>query len=300
MIRPEQWRPVDGLVLEPNAMTAATILGTNAVVSAGPGAGKTELLAQRADFLLRTGQCRYPRRILAVSFKVDAARNLRERVRSRSGPQLAARFDSFTFDAFAKRLIDNFRPALTGQNALDPDYQIDPDTRVARKQITFKDLVPLALEILEANAYASRGIRQTYSHVFLDEFQDCTEQQYRLIKAAFSESTAILTAVGDTKQRIMAWAGALDGVLETFANDFSAEPLPLYQNRRSAPHLRRMQNRMVIEMDPKAASSDEDLAGDEGVIVRQQVEADALRSPHYCSQPRVQGGGPHGVERPRP
>lgn len=266
MIHPKQWRPVDGLVLEPNAMTAATISDSNVVVAAGPGAGKTEMLAQRADFLLRTGQCPYPRRILAVSFKVDAARNLRERVRCRSGPQFAARFDSFTFHAFANRLIDNFRPALTGQNALDPDYRIDRDARVARKQITFDDLVPLALEIVETNAYARGGIRQTYSHVFLDEFQDCTEQQYRLIKAAFGGSTTILTAVGDTKQRIMVWAGALEGVLETFANDFSAKPLPLYQNRRSAPRLRRMQNRMIIRMDPEAASPTEDLAGDDGVI----------------------------------
>jgi superfamily I DNA/RNA helicase len=266
MIRPDQWHPVDGLTLEPNATKAATMPDENVVVAAGPGAGKTELLAQRADFLLRTGHCPYPRRILAVSFKVDAARNLRVRVRRRSGSQLAARFDSFTFHAFAKRLIDNFRPALTGQNALNPDYRIDPDTRIAREQITFADLVPLALEIVETNAYACGGIRQTYSHVFLDEFQDCTAQQYRLIKAAFGQSTAVLTAVGDTKQRIMVWAGALDGVLETFAEDFSARPLPLYQNFRSAPRLRRMQNRMIAQMDPEAVSPAEDLAGDDGVI----------------------------------
>ncbi|WP_305783735.1 ATP-dependent helicase [Symbioplanes lichenis] len=266
MIRPEQWHPVGGLVLEPNAMTAATMSDENVVVSAGPGAGKTELLAQRADFVLRTGQCHYPRRILAVSFKVDAARNLRERIRERSGPQLAARFDSLTFHAFAKRLIDNFRPALTGLNALDPDYRIDPDNRVARRQITFADLVPLALEIIETNAYAREGLRQTYSHVFLDEFQDCTSQQYRLIKAAFGQSAAVLTAVGDTKQRIMAWAGALDGVLRTFATDFAATSLPLYQNRRSASRLRRMQNRMIAYMDPAAVSPAEDLTGDGGVI----------------------------------
>ena len=59
--------------------------------------------------------------------------------------QLAARFDSLTFHAFAKHLIDNYRSALTGQNALDPDYRIDLTTRIAREQITLNDLVPLAL-----------------------------------------------------------------------------------------------------------------------------------------------------------
>ncbi|ROQ23567.1 superfamily I DNA/RNA helicase [Streptomyces sp. PanSC19] len=266
MMRPDQWHPADGLTLEPNALSAVTMTAENVVVAAGPGAGKTELLAQRADFLLRTGQCPYPRRILAVSFKVDAARNLRERVRRRSGSRLASRFDSFTFHAFAKRLIDNYRPALTGYNALKPDYRIDPRDRIQGEQITFQDLVPLALEIIEANAYARGGIRQTYSHVFLDEVQDCTGQQYRLIKAAFGGTTAVLTAVGDTKQRIMAWAGALDGVMHTFANDFSARPLPLYQNFRSAPRLRRMQNRMIALMDPAAVSPRNDLIGEDGVI----------------------------------
>ena len=266
MIRPDQWHPVDDLNLEPNALTAVTMSTKNVVVSAGPGAGKTELLAQRADFLLRTGQTPYPRRILAVSFKVDAARNLRERVRRRSGPRLAARFDSLTFQAFAKRVIDNFRPALAGYNALDADYTIDLSTRIARKQITLSDLVPLALEIIETNAYARGGIRQTYSHVFLDEFQDCTDRQYQLITEAFGHGMAVLTAVGDTKQRIMVWAGALDGILGTFASDFSAEPLPLYQNRRSAPRLRRMQNRVIAQMDRDAVSPAEQLAGDGGVI----------------------------------
>jgi superfamily I DNA/RNA helicase len=266
VIRQEDWLPVDRLKLEPNALKAATTTDRSIVVAAGPGAGKTELLAQRADFLFRTGTCPYPRRILAISFKVDAARNLRDRVRTRSGGQYAARFDSFTFHAFAKRLIDNYRPALTGRNELRPDYRIDSDTRVHGVQITFADLVPLALEILAGNRYGRGALRQTYTHVFLDEFQDATGDQYEFLQAAFLETDAVLTAVGDVKQRIMAWAGALDGIMKTFAEDFEATSLPLYQNFRSAPRLRRMQNRMIKEMDPAAATPDEELVGDEGVI----------------------------------
>jgi len=266
VIPQEDWQPVEDLRLEPNALSAAMTTSGNVVVAAGPGAGKTELLAQRADFLLRTGASHYPQRILAISFKVDAARNLRDRVRLRSGSQYAARFDSFTFHAFAKRLIDNYRPVLTGQNKLGPDYRIDATDRIPGEQITFDDLVPLALEILETNPYARGALRQTYSHVFLDEFQDATKNQYELLRAAFLDTSAVLTAVGDVKQRIMAWAGALDAIMETFANDFEATSLPLYQNFRSAPRLRRMQNRMIEGMDPAAASPADDLLGDEGTI----------------------------------
>jgi superfamily I DNA/RNA helicase len=274
VIDAQAWTPVGGLTLEPNARSAATRLDQCIVVAAGPGAGKTELLAQRADFLFRTGACRYPRRILAISFKVDAARNLRARVRTRSGAQYGARFDSFTFHAFAKRLVDKYRPALTGLSALPPDYRIDAVTSIPGVQITFNDLVPLALEILAANAYARGALRQTYNDVFLDEFQDATHAQYELLKAAFLNTGTQLIAVGDVKQRIMAWAGALDGIMQTFAQDFDADSLPLYQNFRSAPRLRRMQNRMINQIDPAAASPAEDLAGDEGTIEVLRFDSD--------------------------
>ena len=76
MIAIDAWRPADGLTLEPNALLAAKEQERCLALTAGPGAGKTEMLAQRADFLLRTGTCRYPKRILAISFKVDASKNL--------------------------------------------------------------------------------------------------------------------------------------------------------------------------------------------------------------------------------
>lgn len=263
MIAVERWSPADGLTLEPNALGAATERARNLVLTAGPGAGKTEMLAQRADFLLRTGTCRYPRRILAISFKTDASQNLKARVRKRCGPELAARFDSHTFHAFAKRIIDRFRPVLTGRDALDADYSIGP-RRVQRQSITFADMVPLAHTIVQASLVARNAVRQTYTHVFLDEFQDCTAQQYALVCACFGGTSTILTAVGDTKQTIMGWAGALEGIFQTFADAFDAVPANLYQNFRSAPRLRRMQNAMVKVMDPPAALDDADIVGDGG------------------------------------
>lgn len=265
MMRTDRWAPSDSLKLEPNALAAATEIERNLALTAGPGAGKTEMLAQRADFLLRTGTCRYPKRILAISFKVDASQNLKARVRKRCGLELAARFDSHTFHAFAKRIIDRFRLALTGKDALDADYSIS-QRRVQGQSITFQDMVPLAVKIIETSDIARNAIRQTYSHFFLDEFQDCTKEQYALIKACSLGAGAKLVAVGDTKQRIMGWAGALEGIFKTYAADFDAKPLNLYQNFRSAPRLRRMQNAMVRVMDPAAAVTDAELPGDGGEI----------------------------------
>jgi len=260
-----EWVPADGLTLEPNALRAAKEEVRCLALTAGPGAGKTEMLAQRADFLLRTGSCRYPKRILAISFKVDASKNLKERVVRRCGPDLASRFDSYTFHAFAKRIIDRFRPVLTGKDALDLGYKLG-DKRVEREQIEFADLVPLAVKILKTCAMAKNAIRQTYSDVFLDEFQDCTGDQYELVKIAFQGSAIRLTAVGDTKQKIMGWAGALDGIFATFAADFNAMPLNMYRNFRSKPKLLRLQNEIIRVLDVSSVMPEEQLAGDEGEV----------------------------------
>ena len=238
------------------------------------------MLAQRADFLLRSGSCRYPMRILAISFKVDASKNLKERVQRRCGPELACRFDSYTFHAFAKRIIDRFRPLLTGRDALDIGYTLG-DRRIGRKQIGFEDLVPLCTQILQTSDAAMKAVRMTYSDVFLDEFQDCTGQQYDLVKLVFQGTKIRLTAVGDTKQKIMGWAGALDGIFATFAQDFDAVPLNLYRNFRSKPRLLRLQNEVIRVMDPASVMPEEQMAGEEGEVLSAEFktseeEADTL------------------------
>ena len=101
----DAWVPADEMKLEKNAL-AVVKTDANSLVVAGPGAGKTELLAQRASYLLETNQCNSPKKILAISFKRDAAYNLKKRVELRCGKALSKRFDSYTFDAFSKLTLD--------------------------------------------------------------------------------------------------------------------------------------------------------------------------------------------------
>lgn len=265
MISIDIWKPSDGLILEPNALRATKELERCLALTAGPGAGKTEMLAQKADFLLRTNSCPYPKRILAISFKIDASKNLKERVCRRCGTDLSSRFDSYTFHSFAKRIIDKFRPVLTGEDTLDAGYKIsERKNGRTRNQISYDDLVPLAIQILKQSNIARNAIRQTYSDVFLDEFQDCTDKQYELVKLAFQNTRIRLTAVGDIKQKIMGWAGALDGIFATFAMDFNAISLNLYLNFRSKPLLLKMQNEIIRVLDPPSVMPDSQLIGNEG------------------------------------
>ncbi len=320
LVKPSEWQPEGIRSLEPAAERAVKNL-TNTLVVAGPGAGKTELLAQRASYLLKTGLCPYPRRILAISFKRDAARNLRERVKRRCGGELARRFDSLTFDAFSKGLLDRFRNGLPDTYRPNQDYQINfdiakqmrylldtlpssdnnltpaqvatighyafyrgqflfaplpisllPASSIAEgasqelwrrlvhieqpSQLDFPMIGRMAELILRQNECILRALRATYAFVFLDEFQDTTNIHYDLTVTAFKASKAVITAVGDNKQCIMRWAGALEGILKQFKNDFGANPELLRINHRSAPELVRIQCHLVHALDPTAPMSE--------------------------------------------
>lgn len=311
--RPQDWTPADGFVLEPAVDQAVRAL-SNAIVIAGPGAGKTELLAQRACFLLQTGICPAPKRILALSFKRDAARNLEVRVAKRCAADHAHRFDSLTFESFGKSLLDRFGRALPRHWRPVQDYEIDfditernasdllrslqdaetgltpaqmesiepvkfyrqyfsakmsaerPQPRTPyeiatvalwyrllhqRKpsRLNFHMIDRLAELLLRVNPRILTALRSSYSFVFLDEFQDTTDIQYDLIKTAFVGTSAVLTAVGDDKQRIMGWANALKGVFGQFEQDFTARQVRPVMNYRSAPKLVAVQQVIAKELD---------------------------------------------------
>ena len=97
LVHPEAWRPQGVADLEPRAWQALRETARSVLVTAGAGAGKTEFLAQKATYLLQTGICPAPKRILAISFKRDAARNLAERVEMRCPPEQARRFELADF-----------------------------------------------------------------------------------------------------------------------------------------------------------------------------------------------------------
>ena len=318
-IAPEAWRPQGITDLEEAAWTALRERGCASVV-AGPGAGKTEFLAQRAAYLLQTGICRKPSRILAISFKKDAAENLKARVEKRCSPELAARFDSFTFDAFTKNLVDRFQDALpeewqptkpykvafpsdrekeqflqiagtratqvwrpeiarinaanfesryVGAKKLNAeivapttaiDFAIDRwwerNLRREVSEVSFVMFNRLAELLLRTRPQILRSLQLTYPFVFVDEFQDTTYGQYDFLLSAFGGGQTVVTAVGDNKQRIMEWAGALPNAFEQFQTDFNAREIALRSNHRSSPDLVRIQQIVARAIDAQSVEAE--------------------------------------------
>lgn len=242
----KSWEPDPSLTIDDNARFAITSKD-NIAILAGPGAGKTELLAQRACYLLQTGIVPWPKRIMALVFKREAAVNLRERVRLRVGSDMALRFDCFTFHSFAKSLVERFRTVLPESERPVRGFGLIPSNRSSNfpQTIYFDDVVPLSTKILKLCPELNRAFSMTYGHVFLDEFQDTRPDQYDLLKSIFSSSNAVVTAVGDTNQAIMNWADAMRGIFKEFLKDFSAQQVALNVNFRASKELQRMVNGYV-------------------------------------------------------
>lgn len=305
-VNKEDWQPQGVDALEDNAWEALRENERSILVTAGAGSGKTEFLAQKATYLLQTGICLTPKRILAISFKKDAARNLAERVAKRCPAEQARRFNSMTFDAFTKGLWDRFRSALPAPYNSPRAYKIvmpgrrDYDEFLTRhgfhavnrqsfeKELSLADLpidlsndstTQLALKrywdeqffssddillsfpminrlvklLLQSNPYIRKALQMIYPFVFLDEFQDTTYAQYDLLQTAFTAKQAVFTAVGDDKQRIMGWAGAMPDAFTRFETDFSARRVSLLSNWRSHEELVRIQHRIARRIDSNVA-----------------------------------------------
>ena len=106
--------------------------------------------------------------------------------------------------------------------------------------------------LLRLNPMARDALRLTYSHLFMDEFQDTTQIQYDLVRTIFLGADTVVTAVGDNKQQIMRWAMAMDDPFAAFDAHFKPRRTPLYNNYRSSPELVRIQHILAQALDAKS------------------------------------------------
>lgn len=197
MIRAEHWKPSDGFVLEPNALEAATETEANLALTAGPGAGKTEMLATRrlspADAKLQIpkaypcdllqGRCQHePQGARKAPVRPPAWGTLRQlhipSLRAPHNPAVPPRAHRA-----GRTGCGLLRRAGSHPGPVDYIQGHDPSCEDDRR----------------GQRDRAERAEETYSQVFLDEFQDCTDLQYGLIKACFLGTGAQL--VGDVMER---------------------------------------------------------------------------------------------------
>jgi superfamily I DNA/RNA helicase/RecB family exonuclease len=94
-------------VAHPIRSEATPDAGGPLIVLAGPGTGKTHVLTRRIAYLIKV-LGRDPSKVLAVTFTVKAASELRSRIAELVGPAMAARVRCHTFNGYGHTLIERF------------------------------------------------------------------------------------------------------------------------------------------------------------------------------------------------
>jgi DNA helicase-2/ATP-dependent DNA helicase PcrA len=91
--------------------------------------------------------------------------------------------------------------------------------------IDYADQVAYAARIAVASAEVGRRERARWKVVLLDEYQDTSVGQLRMLEALFGRDTGHpVLAVGDPRQSIYGWRGASAGTIERFARTFPGLP----------------------------------------------------------------------------
>jgi len=162
---------------------------------------------------------------------------------------------------------------------------------VALNAVDFDDLICLPAKMLEDPVIRTRW-RHKLKYLLVDEYQDTSEAQYRLLGRLAADSGAF-TAVGDDDQSIYGWRGARPENLINLKSDWPRlTVVKLEQNYRSTGYILTAANAVIScnphEFDKKLWS--EHGPGDRIEITEYADEADEAESIARAIVTEVHGG----------
>jgi ATP-dependent DNA helicase RecQ len=217
----------------------------NMLVLAGPGAGKTRVVAHRVAFLLRVKRIN-PKAILVLCFNRSAIMNLRTRLRNLVGDDMNG-ITALTFHGLALRLLG--RSLVTA------------GPHKVATEIDFSSVIGEAINLLtgekEVLGFAAApphyALLGRFSHILVDEYQDIDAEQYQLVALLAGKAPEerdqkmVILAVGDDDQNIYHFRGANVGFIKKFHEDYGAEIHYLIENYRSTGHIIAAANQLIAQ-----------------------------------------------------
>jgi uncharacterized protein (TIGR00375 family) len=214
--------------LDPSQQAIVAHDGGPLLVVAGPGAGKTRVLTHAIAHRIANGLP--PERCLAVTFTRRARDELRERLAALLGAETAALVTVATFHGLGLVIL----------RELGQEEQVDLEAEDG-----FDALLTLPVALLDGDPLLAEAYRSRWTDVFVDEYQDVDEQQYRLLRLLTSPDSRVC-AIGDPDQAIYGFRGGDVGYFLQFQSDFgSAVTVQLSRSYRSAPTIVRAAMQLI-------------------------------------------------------
>ena len=232
---------------EPQKAVVTDQSDRNRLVLAGPGSGKTRVIVHRVAYLLKVCHAD-PASIIVLAYNRLAAQEIKRRLFALTG-SIAAAVTVLTYDAMAMRLLgvrfDNKKPKNTQEKDSD----------------RFKQWCLQAAELLESGAGADSEdnnardrIMAGFRYILVDEYQDISEEHYRLVSALAGRSAGeddklTILAVGDDDQNIYSFRQTSNRYIRRFQQDYGVETFDyLTFNYRSTRHIVNAANRLIQSM----------------------------------------------------
>ncbi|MGQ9572134.1 MAG: ATP-dependent helicase [Dehalococcoidia bacterium] len=180
--------------LNPAQRQAVEISEGPLLILAGPGSGKTRVIAHRIAYLI-AHQRVHPRRILAVTFTNKAAREMRDRIFALLGADIGRDITLGTFHAVCSRIlrVDGERIGLSRAFAI---YDEADQLAVARQVMQDLGLdprrtSPRAVLAVISRAKSELATADAYAHLVRDYFQEVVSRVYARYQQALDENNAV-------------------------------------------------------------------------------------------------------------
>lgn len=234
--------PVQRAIVESDAAAIAVV--------AGPGSGKTRTIVHRIAYLVKVKRVD-PARIIVLAYNRNAVRELRLRLQSLIG-SVATRLRVYTFHGLAL--------ALLGRT-----LEQGGSKHISNNEQRFVQLLQEACDFIESgeeDADLDDEDRQARlvkllgntEYIFVDEYQDVAEQEYRLVKllaglgVTDDPSRSVQTnlcVIGDDDQNIYEFRGTNPEYIRRFQAEFKAERFLLTENYRSTEPIIAAANQLI-------------------------------------------------------
>ncbi len=150
------------------------------------------------------------------------------------------RNEGVTLEEFRK-----FAASVVDRNVLNV-FELYEKKKRENNALDFDDLILKTIELLEENEQARTYYQERFRYVFVDEYQDTNEAQYKLIRI-LSEKHKNISVVGDADQSIYKWRGANINNILNFEKDFkNAKQITMAQNYRSTSEILNSANKVIM------------------------------------------------------
>lgn len=149
-----------------------------------------------------------------------------------------------------EKTAKHFRDSKSGERAAQV-YKIYENALHERNVMDFRGLILNTCRLAYYTPAVAARIRQSYPYWMIDEFQDTTPAQYRLIWFLAGNEFKNVFVVADDDQIIYQWAGASYRQIVSFRKHFSPAFMQLVENRRCPPQIVQAANNLIAHNDDR-------------------------------------------------